>query len=95
MEPNQLRAALEAMMLVGEESSQLSAVARMVVQLAQLDGPLRMMGGVPRYTELVSDLRIERAQFYGSLYRTTLSSTGPCAWWAACRVIRNYSQTYE
>eukprot|EP00962_Isochrysis_galbana_P059687 scaffold33407_cov112-Isochrysis_galbana.AAC.1 len=50
--PDELRSALEAMLLCGEAHAKLSTAVRMVVQLAQLDGPLRMLGGSPSYSDL-------------------------------------------
>jgi hypothetical protein len=52
--PDELHAALEAMLSVGEAHGRLSAAVRMVVQLAQVDGPLRMLGGPPSYSDLAT-----------------------------------------
>jgi hypothetical protein len=52
--PKELRAALEGMLSGGEAHAKLSAAVRMVVQLAQLDGPLRMLGGPPSFSDLAT-----------------------------------------
>lgn len=52
LEPEQLRGALEAMLSCGEAHPALGAVMRTVVQLTQLDGPLRMLGEPSSYGDL-------------------------------------------
>lgn len=47
MDQHQLHAAFEALLLYGDSSLSVSSIVRMLVQLAQLDGPLKMLGGSP------------------------------------------------
>ena len=52
MESEQLRATFETLHNYRDSTSQVGTVIRMLVQLAQLDGPLRMFGGMPSPCDL-------------------------------------------
>jgi len=52
MEADQLQATFETLNSYRDSTSQVGTVIRMLVQLAQLDGPLRMFGGMPSPCDL-------------------------------------------